>query len=197
MAPSEESGNNKQPSRPWILSKQYWNDVAKDTVKAACAALAIYLGGVVGGVFKLHIQILIIAAIFAGSIIAYVILTYFTERPGLVFVIGCIIGGITAGGITATATRGHHLGAGWGFLVGVGIGALVVVMGTGLLWLIKPKRLKISQLDHDTRPNRAARSYCWATPHPCHVRARTGGKVRSPAVTHGHREQLPIWAWAG
>jgi transcriptional regulator with XRE-family HTH domain len=31
----------------------------------------------------------------------------------------------------------------------------------------------------------------------CHARARTGGKLRSPAVTHGHREQLPIWAWAG
>jgi hypothetical protein len=29
----------------------------------------------------------------------------------------------------------------------------------------------------------------------CHARARTAGKLRSPAVTHGHREQLPIWAW--
>ena len=28
----------------------------------------------------------------------------------------------------------------------------------------------------------------------CNVRARTGGKLRSSAVTHGHREQLPIWA---
>ena len=143
MAPSEELGNNKQPSRPWILSKQYWNDVAKDTVKAACAALAIYLGGVVGGVFKLHIQILIIAAIFAGSVLAYAILGYFAERLRLNSIaIACIIGGIAAGGITATATRGHHLGAGWGFLIGVGVGALMAVIGTGLLWLMKPKKVK-------------------------------------------------------
>ena len=31
----------------------------------------------------------------------------------------------------------------------------------------------------------------------CHFRARTSGKLRSPAVTHGHRERLPIWACAG
>src|SRR5690348_9933273 len=30
--------------------------------------------------------------------------------------------------------------------------------------------------------------------HPCHVRARTGRKLWSPTVTHGHREQLPISA---
>src|SRR5205085_10345528 len=32
---------------------------------------------------------------------------------------------------------------------------------------------------------------------PCHVRARTGGKLRSPAVTHGEYEQPPTWARAG
>ena len=31
-----------------------------------------------------------------------------------------------------------------------------------------------------------------ARAHPCHVRARTGGKLRLPAVTHGHRGRPPI-----
>ena len=40
---------------------------------------------------------------------------------------------------------------------------------------------------------------CWTAQHPrpCHVRARTGGKLRSSAVTHGHRERPPIWARSG
>jgi hypothetical protein len=31
----------------------------------------------------------------------------------------------------------------------------------------------------------------------CQIRARTGGKLRSPAVTHGHRERAPNWVHAG
>jgi len=34
-------------------------------------------------------------------------------------------------------------------------------------------------------------------PEACHIRARPGGKLRSPAVTHGHRERPPTWARAG
>jgi hypothetical protein len=32
---------------------------------------------------------------------------------------------------------------------------------------------------------------------PCHVRARTGGKLRSPMVTHGEYEKPSTWASAG
>jgi len=31
----------------------------------------------------------------------------------------------------------------------------------------------------------------------CHVRARTGGKLRSLAVTHGQTERPPTWARTG
>ena len=33
--------------------------------------------------------------------------------------------------------------------------------------------------------------------HPCHICARTDGKLRSPAVTPGQPERRPIWACAG
>jgi len=41
----------------------------------------------------------------------------------------------------------------------------------------------------------AALSLGW--PHPCHIRARTGGKLRSPAVTHEQHDRPLLWTRAG
>ncbi len=40
-------------------------------------------------------------------------------------------------------------------------------------------------------------SAVWDQHTPCHFRARTGGKLRSPTVTHGRREHPPAWTRAG
>jgi hypothetical protein len=53
MVPTTKLDSKEQPSRPWILTLTYWNDVAKDVVKALCVAFAIYLGGVIGGINRI------------------------------------------------------------------------------------------------------------------------------------------------
>jgi len=62
----------------------------------------------------------------------------------------------------------------------------------------KHPRTRQAAASSDPEQGRARSSHRENRPkaHPCHVRAITGGKLRSPAVTHGYREQLPIWAWA-
>src|SRR5690349_16931396 len=102
MASPKKPDYNVHPPRPWIFSATYWNEVAKDVVKATSAALVIYLFGVIAGVFKLHIIILFIVLIILAFILFNAILVYLVRegkvrRPGLV---GAIIGGV-GGGVIA------------------------------------------------------------------------------------------------
>jgi hypothetical protein len=80
MSSQPDSSDSNPRSRPWIISLVYWNDVAKDTVKALTIALVVYIGGVIGGVFKLHHQVLSIAAIVGGAILAFALLGYLANR---------------------------------------------------------------------------------------------------------------------
>jgi hypothetical protein len=106
MMPAKDLGSKEQPSRPWILTMAYWDDVAKDVVKALCVALAIYLGGVAGGIFKVHPQIIAAALIGVVAILGDVVLHSLLYRAirrnrltGAIGggIIGAIIGGICGG----------------------------------------------------------------------------------------------------
>jgi hypothetical protein len=74
MMPAKDLDPREQLARPWILTTVYWNDVAKDVVKALCVALAIYLGGAAGGIFKVHPQIIAAALIGVVAILSDVVL---------------------------------------------------------------------------------------------------------------------------
>ena len=106
MMPARDLAPKEQSSRPWVLSIAYWNDVAKDVVKALCVAFAIYLAGVVGGVFKVHPQIIAAALIVFVAIFSDVVLHSLLYRAirrnrltGAIggAIIGAIIGGICGG----------------------------------------------------------------------------------------------------
>ena len=91
------------------------------------------------------------------------------------------------------------------------LGRLPPSLSPGVLWY--PTRLALTLLLFAPRCLTAAEAGCFAAhgindatrPHssyryrhaPCHSRARTDGKRRSRAVTHGHRERPPTWARAG
>src|SRR5690242_7143246 len=135
-------------SRPWIFSATYWNDVAKDVVKAACAALVIYLCGVIGGVFKLHIEVLVIVLIIVVTILLYAALEYLVKihklRPALA---GYIVGIPAAGGITEFISLKWHLPSGWYYLIGAGFATLVLVIGRWLGRRVLPKAVGDSSPD--------------------------------------------------
>jgi hypothetical protein len=97
MMPTKDLDSKELPPRPWILTAVYWNGVAKDVVKALCVALAIYLGGVIGGVFKVHPQIIAAALIVIIALLGYVTLESLLYRVKLrqrSRLVGAIGGGI-------------------------------------------------------------------------------------------------------
>jgi hypothetical protein len=134
VEPSKDTNGNEHSRRPWILSAAYWNDVAKDVVKAASAALVIYLGGVVAGVFRIHLAILAIVVIFAITIIVYV--TIFAigmkgkQRPGLASLVTSAGGAGTAQFITV---NWHIAGIWWYLLITAGYSAVLLVVS---FWII-------------------------------------------------------------
>ncbi len=71
----------KPPSRPWIISLAYWNDVAKDVVKAACVAFSFYLGGVMVGIFKLHIRIVFGVGVVLATVLLLAIQSVINDQP--------------------------------------------------------------------------------------------------------------------
>jgi hypothetical protein len=79
----EPNAKSKSSSRPWIISLAYWNDVAKDVVKAACIAFVIYLGGVIAGIFKLHIEVVIGVIAALAAILIWTIKPFLDERFSL------------------------------------------------------------------------------------------------------------------
>jgi hypothetical protein len=97
MMPAKDLDSKELPPRLWILTGAYWTDVAKDVVKALCVAFAIYLGGVIGGVFKVHPQMIAAALIFIIAIVSFVVLNSLLYRIRLrqqSRVVGAIGGGL-------------------------------------------------------------------------------------------------------
>jgi hypothetical protein len=133
VEPSKKTNGNEPSQPPWILSAAYWNDVAKDVVKAASAALVIYLCGVVGGVFKVHFAILVIIVIVIISVIVYVFIFSLSMKgkhyPGLASLI-CALGGV---GVAGFASTNWHLAAGWFILISLGYAVTVLVIS---FWII-------------------------------------------------------------
>jgi hypothetical protein len=136
VEPSKKTNGNEPSQLPWILSAAYWNDVAKDVVKAASAALVIYLGGVVGGVFKIHFAILAIIVTVIVIISAMVFVGIFAigkktgkHHPGLASLI-CPLGGV---GVAAFVSSNWHLASGWFVLICLGYGGIVLVIS---FWII-------------------------------------------------------------
>jgi hypothetical protein len=133
VEPSNKTNENEPSQLPWILSAAYWNDVAKDVVKAASAALVIYLGGVVGGVFKIHFAILVVIVIVIISVIVYVFIFSLGRKgkhhPGLASLI-CTLGGV---GVAGFVSSNWHLAAGWFVVISLGYAATVLVIS---FWII-------------------------------------------------------------
>jgi hypothetical protein len=108
MIPAKDLDPKELPPRAWILTVAYWNDVAKDVVKALCVAFAIYLGGAIGGVFKVHPQIIAVGLIVVVAILADVALNSLLyrvklrQRSRLVGAIGGGLIGAIVGGICGT-----------------------------------------------------------------------------------------------
>ena len=149
---SSAKPSESKPSRPWILSASYWNDVAKDTVKAVCVALAIYLAGVLGGIFKLHVQILYIALALVAPIFLYVlpVLLFKRTRSGLAgIIVGSIAGGLGVAWVSSIASTTWHVGDGWEVLISVGAGMLIFTAGAILAERVWRTRGKDGQPDED------------------------------------------------
>lgn len=141
MASPKKPDYDVRPPRPWIFSATYWNDVAKDVVKATSAALVIYLLGVIAGIFKLHTAILWIVLVILVGILSYAALEYLVRkgrvrRPWLA---GGIIGGV-GGGVV-----GQVINSTWGlpnwaaFLVGAGFALLTAGVGAWLGGRVLPR----------------------------------------------------------
>ncbi len=145
MAPPIKPGDNVPSSRPWIFTATYWNDVAKDVVKVTCSALTIYLLGTIGGIFKLHIEILVIVLVIAAFILLFALLEYLIRnrnlRPGWAFIIVGAAGGVV---IQVIISLKWHL-PGWSFiLISFGFVLLVGGIGRWLGWRILPEAIRNS-----------------------------------------------------
>lgn len=70
----------RRATRPWILTKSYWNEVAKDAVKAVVVGSVVYLGGVVANVFPKEPRILIPLGLLGTCIALLFVVSWLAER---------------------------------------------------------------------------------------------------------------------
>ena len=141
MTPPERPAYNIRTPRPWIFSATYWNDVAKDVVKATTAALVIYLFGAIAGVFKLHIAILFIVLVILAFILLFTILEYLyrTGKVQRAWLAGGIIGAVGGGAVAQIVNSYWHLPGWTGFPVGFGFSAVTAGVGTWLGGRVIPR----------------------------------------------------------
>jgi glc operon protein GlcG len=76
-------------------------------------------------------------------------------------------------------------------------GGIPVRRGGTVIGAAGASGLASGEVDQDILQQAVADALTAGDLWPCHIRARTDGKLRSPAVTHGEHEQPPTWARAG
>ena len=144
MALPKKPDNNVRPHRPWIFSAVYWNDVAKDVVKATSAALVIYLFGAIAGVFKLHIAILWIVLVVLAGILLYTTLEYLFRKGKVrrAWLAGGIIGAVGGGVLGQIINSNWHLPGWTGYPVGAGFALVTAGVGVWLGGRVLPRTVR-------------------------------------------------------
>jgi hypothetical protein len=137
-SPSKPESSASSP-RPWIVSLAYWNDVAKDVVKAICVTFVIYIGGVLVGVFKLHTAIVVSVLGLLVAILSWAVGLRLKGRASFVlpYVISSVVT-ITATTVTLdVAGTPNDLPLPAYFGMGAGATALIMLLGVLLSMLFR------------------------------------------------------------